>query len=173
MERYTQSFISARGLDARTFSKSIPVNSHWSIRLTGKPDGIIRCAQYTPEKSDESNDCNTNNDSVDPPLTPCSSSLRNAREKEEELIVEVKNRQSRIFKFVPLRELVQIQNYFYLTGLKKCLFVEKFGGEIWKTIIVRDDKMIEMIKTKLMEFADRCINTMIFESSKQLSTISA
>lgn len=160
VERYTQSFVSATGTSARIFHQDIPVNAYWSIRLTGKPDGIIRCTQHKSTQEELDNN--------KPPLTPCSSSLRNAQEKEEDILVEVKNRQSRIFKFVPFYELVQVCVYLYLTGIKKCLFVENFGGDCWKTIIVANPLLIEIIKGKLIEFADRCINKMIFESTKQL-----
>lgn len=42
-------------------------------------------------------------------------------------IVEIKNRQRRLFGKVPTYEYVQCQVYMKLTGVRKCIFIESFG----------------------------------------------
>lgn len=47
--------------------------------------------------------------------------------KDEDTIVEIKNRQKRLFGYVPLYEYIQCQVYMKLTGTEKCTLIEQFG----------------------------------------------
>lgn len=47
--------------------------------------------------------------------------------KDSETIVEIKNRQKRLFGYVPLYEYIQCQVYMKLTGTQKCTLIEQFG----------------------------------------------
>lgn len=68
-------------------------------------------------------------------------------------IVEIKNRQSRLFDHVPLYEQVQCQAYLFLTGLTVCEHTESYRGTLqsttlhyepvfWNHIIERLNKVI-------------------------------
>jgi hypothetical protein len=47
----------------------------------------------------------------------------------EDSIIEIKNRQKRLFGYVPLYEYIQCQVYMKLTGTEKCTLIEQFGDE--------------------------------------------
>lgn len=47
--------------------------------------------------------------------------------KDSETIVEIKNRQKRLFGYVPIYEYIQCQVYMKLTGTQKCTLIEQFG----------------------------------------------
>lgn len=49
--------------------------------------------------------------------------------KDSETIVEIKNRQRRLFGYVPLYEYIQCQVYMKLTGTQKCTLIEQFGDD--------------------------------------------
>lgn len=50
-------------------------------------------------------------------------------------IIEIKNRQSRLFNHVPLYEQVQCQAYLFLTGLTVCEHTESFRGILQSTTL--------------------------------------
>jgi len=50
-------------------------------------------------------------------------------------IIEIKNRQSRLFNHVPLYEQVQCQAYLFLTGLAVCEHTESFRGIMQSTTL--------------------------------------
>lgn len=83
----------------------------YSIKIGGRVDGIFACARSKSSKSLMSDDFR---------------------------IVEVKNRQRKLFRHVPLYEQIQVQTYFQLTGSESCFFLEKFGEETWSTVIWKD-----------------------------------
>lgn len=65
------------------------------------------------------------------------------------VIVEIKNRARELFYNIRYYENIQLQLYMYLTGLKKCILVEKYkdtSNEIVQTI---DSEMIDDILERL------------------------
>jgi hypothetical protein len=50
-------------------------------------------------------------------------------------IIEIKNRQNRLFNHVPLYEQVQCQAYLFLTGLTVCEHTESFQGRLQSTTL--------------------------------------
>ena len=56
-------------------------------------------------------------------------------ETNNQRIIEIKNRQSRLFNHVPLYEQVQCQAYLFLTGLEVCEHTESFRGALLTTTL--------------------------------------
>jgi len=72
-------------------------------------------------------------------------------------IVEVKNRQKRLFCFVPRYEQVQAQVYMWIFGAKTCKFREHFHGETWSTTIQHDPVFLAEIQSGLVMFVQKHI----------------
>ena len=71
-------------------------------------------------------------------------------------LVEVKNRQNRIFSFLPLYEKVQIHAYMFLTEVTTCRLVQSYDGqdkvniykfdqEFWGTVVEKCTKLVQSI----------------------------
>lgn len=56
-------------------------------------------------------------------------------ETNNQRIIEIKNRQSRLFNHVPLYEQIQCQAYLFLTGLEVCEHTESFRGALQTTTL--------------------------------------
>jgi hypothetical protein len=79
------------------------------------------------------------------------------------VLIEIKNRMNRLFKYVPKYELVQVQIYLRLINLENAKLVEQYKDEIYTHNIERDDIMINDIISKLVVFCkkiyDNCVPT--------------
>lgn len=70
-------------------------------------------------------------------------------------IVEVKNRQNRLFGFIPNYEMIQIQTYLRMTKSKKCHFVERYGSSESKSYeVLFDEERWESIEYGLKLFGN-------------------
>ena len=75
-------------------------------------------------------------------------------------IVEIKNRQRRLFKRVPDYEFIQCQVYMKLTDTLKCTLIEQFQEETMEHEIEYDDTLwTDEILPKLKMFAQRLIDS--------------
>lgn len=70
---------------------------------------------------------------------------------EDNVLLEVKNRQRRVLGYVPINELIQISTYLYLTNLDKCQLVECHGGETVKHSIEYDAAFMDQVIARLTE----------------------
>lgn len=81
------------------------------------------------------------------------------------VLIEIKNRMNRLFKFVPKYELVQIQIYLRLIGLENAKLVEQYKDTIYTHIIKIDNTMIDNVISKLEIFCkhiyDKCIISLL------------
>jgi hypothetical protein len=75
--------------------------------------------------------------------------------KEGLVITEVKNRQNRLFRTVPIYEMIQVQIYMWLFRASKCIFRENYHGDHWSTTIDYDPVMIETIQKDLVNFSSQ------------------
>lgn len=64
-------------------------------------------------------------------------------------LLEIKNRQRRLFRNVPLYEKIQVQCYLLMTGATKCKFVEQYQQEIWETDIFPDTTLQKEVVSSL------------------------
>jgi hypothetical protein len=67
-------------------------------------------------------------------------------------IIETKNRQRRLFGFVPLYEKVQCYIYMFLLDKDKCLHIENYKDKYNKEVINFDQLFFEEIKYDIEEF---------------------
>jgi hypothetical protein len=70
------------------------------------------------------------------------------------VLIEIKNRMNRLFKYVPKYELVQVQIYMRLINLDNAKLVEQYKDDIYTHIIKRDDILINDILSKLKLFCE-------------------
>lgn len=70
-------------------------------------------------------------------------------------LVEIKNRQRRIFDKIPDYEMIQIHIYMFLVGLQCCHFVQSYGGEEKSEMIDFDVTFWDTLKHKIFTFARR------------------
>jgi hypothetical protein len=71
---------------------------------------------------------------------------------EDGCLVEVKNRQYKIFNHIPIYEKVQIHTYMFLTGITECKYVQSFKGVDIEEVIKFDYSFWEMVKEKSIQF---------------------
>lgn len=65
-------------------------------------------------------------------------------------VIEIKNRQNRLFSFIPVYEVIQIQMYMYLSGLKEAKMVQHYKGTY---------DIVEFTYDK--EFVDECLSKLV------------
>ena len=75
------------------------------------------------------------------------------RTVEESTIVEIKNRQRRLFGYVPDYEKIQVQCYMKLTGTHRCKFIEQYGSKMKEYFIDYDETQWLQIIKGVTEFA--------------------
>lgn len=75
-------------------------------------------------------------------------------DKNDKYIVEIKNRQNKIFDYIPDYELIQIIIYMKITGIYKCNHIEKFKKEIRIKTIHFDEKKWNKIEEDIVKFID-------------------
>lgn len=71
------------------------------------------------------------------------------------VLIEIKNRMNRLFKYVPKYELVQIQIYLRLIGLENAKLVEQYKDTIYTHMIKIDNTMIDNVISKLVIFCEK------------------
>ena len=86
-------------------------------------------------------------------------------------LVEIKNRQYRIFPELPIYEKVQIHAYMFLTGIVKCKYVQSFKGKDVQEIVEFDEKFWNMMKGKCRAFV-KCLEKVMHDESLQDQLIS-
>jgi hypothetical protein len=67
-------------------------------------------------------------------------------------LIEVKNRQNRFFRKIPLYEQVQCEIYLRMLNLDKCIHIERFNGEDIETEYMKDNNLFDKIKFGLKEY---------------------
>lgn len=67
-------------------------------------------------------------------------------------LVEVKNRQYRIFSELPVYEKVQIHAYMFLTGILDCKYVQSFKGHDEQEMVEFEQDFWDTIKNKCCKF---------------------
>lgn len=72
----------------------------------------------------------------------------------EKYIVEIKNRQNRLFKYIPDHEKIQLITYMKITNIYKCSHIEKYKNDINVNEIKYEDKLWNEIQTGLLRFLD-------------------
>lgn len=82
----------------------------------------------------------------------------------ERKIVEVKNRQYRIFDTIPEYEKVQIHIYMFLTGISECHVVQSFGEKTKQDILEFDPWFFDTLKTSIISYVKKLKNLMSDES---------
>lgn len=81
-------------------------------------------------------------------------------------IIEIKNRQRRLFGKVPTYEHIQCQVYMKLTGVRKCTLIEQYGQESKSYPLEFSDALWEIeILPALRQFASRLIEIPLDDES--------
>ena len=73
---------------------------------------------------------------------------------DNEYIVEIKNRQNKLFGDIPKYEEVQIITYMKLTKIYKCKHIEQYNNEINENVMNYDHKKWKNIEVELIEFTN-------------------
>ena len=82
------------------------------------------------------------------------------RIKNQNAIVEIKNRQRRLFKELREYEKAQLQCYLKMTGATYCKLIENFQGETWKLDVEPDEIWwSEIMMVGLEEFGELLIES--------------
>lgn len=89
---------------------------------------------------------------------------------EEGTLVEMKNRQNRIFKDIPMYEKVQVHAYMFLTGIQECKLVQCYNDEDSTSVITFDKDFWEYVLNRLRIFA-QCLDKTIHDENKQESLL--
>jgi hypothetical protein len=78
-------------------------------------------------------------------------------------IIEIKNRQNRLFNHVPMYEQIQCQAYLFLTGMSTCEHTESYQGQlqsttlhfepvVWAKVIERLNKVVVAFNVLLRDY---------------------
>lgn len=74
----------------------------------------------------------------------------------EKILIEIKNRMYKLFRYVPKYELIQVQIYLRMLDLENAKLVEQYRDEIYTHKIKRNNKMYdEVIMPQLIEFCKK------------------
>lgn len=71
---------------------------------------------------------------------------------EEKYIIEIKNRQNKLLRYIPENEKVQLIVYMKLTNIYKCKHIEKYNKEMNIIDFDYDEKTWNTIKEDLLDF---------------------
>ena len=74
----------------------------------------------------------------------------------QQVVVETKQRNSRLFRRVPEYELVQIHACMFLAGLNQGILNESFGGQSLQHPIEFDARLWRRVQEELCDAVDRC-----------------
>lgn len=78
--------------------------------------------------------------------------------RKDNCIVEIKNRQRRLFHKVPLYENIQCQVYMKLTGVHECIFIEQYGSDSNTFHLTFSESQWDDIFQGLVEFSHQICN---------------
>jgi hypothetical protein len=91
---------------------------------------------------------------------------------EDGRLVEVKNRQYKLFSDIPMYEKVQIHAYMFLTGMVNCIYVQSFKGEDVQHTVEFDQEFWDDIKFKCIAFV-RSLEELIKDPTLQDALLSS
>lgn len=74
---------------------------------------------------------------------------------EDNILVEVKNRQYRLFPDIPTYEKIQVHVYMYLTGISECYVVQYYKERESRWLIEFDEEFWKPVLEKLTAFAEK------------------
>lgn len=69
-------------------------------------------------------------------------------------IVEIKDRQNKLFYKIPEHEIIQVMTYMKITDIHECHHIERYKNEIKTEIIKFDNEKWNIIEKKIIEFID-------------------
>ena len=72
----------------------------------------------------------------------------------ENTLVEVKNRQYRLFSEIPIYEKIQIHTYMYLTGIKQCHYVQCYKDKSNTELLNYDEDFYQDVLHNLTKFVE-------------------
>lgn len=75
-------------------------------------------------------------------------------EESNNYIVEIKDRQYKIFDKIPDYEITQIMSYMFMTKIHKCKHIQKYQEKIKTEIIYFNEDKWEHIQEKIIDFVD-------------------
>lgn len=75
-------------------------------------------------------------------------------ELNDKYIVEIKDRQNKLFEKIPEHELIQVIIYMKMTNIYQCHHIERYKEELKTEIIKFDNKKWDTIEKKIIEFVD-------------------
>jgi hypothetical protein len=78
--------------------------------------------------------------------------------RKDNCIVEIKNRQRRLFHKVPLYEDIQCQVYMKLTGVHECTFIEQYGSDSNTFHLTFSESRWDEIFQELVQFSHQMCN---------------
>lgn len=74
--------------------------------------------------------------------------------EEDKYIVEIKDRQKKIFDEIPVHEITQMIVYMKMTNIYKCQHIERYKEKLKTEIIYFDEKKWNKIEEKIIDFVD-------------------
>lgn len=74
--------------------------------------------------------------------------------KDDKYIVEIKDRQNKLFDKVPKHELIQVIIYMKMTNIYQCHHIERYKEELKTEIIKFNNQKWDTIEKKIIEFVD-------------------
>lgn len=74
--------------------------------------------------------------------------------EEDKYIVEIKDRQRKIFDEIPVHEITQMIVYMKMTNIYKCHHIERYKEKLKTEIIYFDEKTWNKIEEKIIDFVD-------------------
>jgi hypothetical protein len=145
-------------------SKSAPINTH--EELAKIPESVKEYVRHEMYKNNgthnESKTAEKFNVEKDPTFytLPLYRNVRlvgmiDGRKYKDGQIVEIKNRQNRLFGVVPEYENIQVQVYMKLTGVHRCKFIEQYKDHTKEYDIGFNSFNWPEIEEQLVEFAKR------------------
>jgi hypothetical protein len=72
----------------------------------------------------------------------------------EKYIIEIKNRQNKLFKYIPEHEKIQLITYMKITNIHECSHIEKYNNDMNIIKLEYEDILWSKIQTDLLKFID-------------------
>lgn len=73
---------------------------------------------------------------------------------DEKYIIEIKNRQNKLFKYIPEHEKIQLITYMKITNIHECSHIEKYNNDMNIIKLKYEDILWNKIQTDLLNFID-------------------
>jgi hypothetical protein len=73
---------------------------------------------------------------------------------DEKYIIEIKNRQNKLFKYIPEHEKIQLITYMKITNIHECSHIEKYNNNMNIIKLKYEDILWNKIETDLLKFID-------------------